>query len=78
MKYTLENTVKIGNPVRVFVNGNEIKNAIEADTSRGEVLTCLDPPRLHKRKRDEVYFRKLRGAVTVETISEHEGKACLT
>lgn len=66
MRYTLDNTVAIGKNIKVFVNGNEINNVVIADTTRGEVIYYPTPLRLHKRKRDETYTRKLRGNVTVE------------
>lgn len=51
---------------RVFVNGNEIKQVIWADVDRGVLLHHPLPLRLHKRKHDEIYSRKLKGAITVE------------
>lgn len=62
MIYTFENTIEAGNPVMVFVDGVEIKNAIYADTKLGLVVYYADPP--------ELIFgcikkRKLRGNVTV-------------
>ena len=38
MRYTTENTSRIGKPVRVFdANGNELKYCTAADTDTGEV-----------------------------------------
>jgi hypothetical protein len=51
---------------RVFVNGNEIKRCVWADVKRGIACFYPYPFRVHKRKRDEVYSRKLRGVITVE------------
>lgn len=53
-------------PRRIFVNGNEIGGVTMADTDRGVVEFFPLPPRIHKRKRDEIYSRTLRGQVTVE------------
>jgi len=52
---------------RVFVNGNEIRRAIRADTKRGEVIFAPSPIRLKRNK--ELYTRMLRGVVTVEQVS---------
>jgi len=65
MIYTIANTVKIGKPVRVFVNDNEVENAMSADTSRGVVVYVPQPIRV-KKGADYIYTRKLRGKVTVE------------
>ncbi|MCH4563346.1 hypothetical protein MKP05_09410 [Halomonas sp. EGI 63088] len=64
MIYTVENR---GRPVRVFVNGNEVRKAIYADTERGIVRYYPEPIRI-KRGTDEVYTRTLRGQVTVEPM----------
>ncbi|HCL6635064.1 TPA: hypothetical protein N2Q63_004708 [Citrobacter freundii] len=53
---------------RVFVNGNELKSCIWADVERGIACICPHPLRIHRRKRDEVYSRKLRGVITIEFI----------
>lgn len=68
MRYTIHNTVEVGNPVRVFVNGNLIDNALIADTKRGEVIFAPSPFRINKNS-ETVYTRKLRGVVTVEPIN---------
>lgn len=67
MIYTVENTSAIGRHVRVFVNGNEFREVIRADTARGEVIYIPSPARV-KKNTDEVYTRMLRGKVTVEPI----------
>ena len=67
MIYTVANTSQVGKPVRVFVNGNEIKGAISADTDRGIVVYAPRPYRVEKGK-DYIYTRNLRGEVTVEPI----------
>lgn len=67
MIYTTKNTSEIGKPVRVFVNGNSVRSAIRADTTKGEVIYCPDPVRIQKGS-DEVYTRRLRGVVTVEPM----------
>ena len=68
MIYTASNTALIGKPVKVFVNANEVKRAIFADTEKGIVHFCPHPIRLKKRTRDEIYSRTLKGQVTVEPI----------
>lgn len=43
MILTVENTAKIGNPIRLFdAAGNEITRAVWADTDTGEVEQILD------------------------------------
>nr|DAI67089.1 MAG TPA: hypothetical protein [Caudoviricetes sp.] len=54
--------------LRVFVNGNELKSCIWADIKRGIACIHPHPLRIHKRKRDEIYSRKLRGVITIEFI----------
>lgn len=68
MIYTVANTVKVGRPVRVFVNGNQIHGAYYADTTRGVVKFHPLPARIKKPERDQVYSRTLRGQVTVEPM----------
>ncbi|WP_336654253.1 hypothetical protein [Leclercia adecarboxylata] len=53
---------------RVFVNGNELKSCIWADVKRGIACIHPHPLRIYKRKRDEIYSRKLRGVITIEFI----------
>ncbi|MBF4433211.1 hypothetical protein ERJ77_01610 [Vibrio anguillarum] len=51
----------------VFVNGNEIRYVIYADTKKGIVKYHPHPVRL-KKGSDVVYTRTLKGLVTVEFI----------
>ncbi|ECH2877677.1 hypothetical protein GFV06_09680 [Salmonella enterica] len=53
---------------RVFVNGNEVKSCVWADVKRGVACIHPHPLRIHKRKRSEVYSRKLRGEIIIEFI----------
>lgn len=55
---------------QVFVNGNLVNDVIYADTVKGIVTFTPHPLRLHKRKRDEVYTRKLRGSVEVLSMED--------
>ncbi len=50
---------------RIYVNGNEIERVVWCDTSQGIAVFCPHPIRI-SRAGDEVYTRRLRGAVTVE------------
>lgn len=68
MIYTVENTVRAGKPVQVFVNGNKVDGAFFADTDRGIARFYPQPPRIKKPERDQVYSRTLRGRVSVEPI----------
>lgn len=52
---------------RVFVNGNEVKRCVWADTKRGRVVYTPYPVRM-RRNSDEIYTRMLRGQVTVEFV----------
>ena len=38
MKYTVENTIAIGKPVKAFLDGVEQKDCIEADEENGVVI----------------------------------------
>lgn len=67
MIYTVKNTSKVGRPVKVFVNGNEVNSAIFADTDRGLVRYAPRPYRVMK-GRDFLYTRLPRGKVTVEEL----------
>jgi hypothetical protein len=49
----------------VFCNGNEINECIWVDTDRGIAEYVPKPPRV-KKGTDEVFTRKLRGAMTVK------------
>lgn len=68
MIYTVENTVRVGKPVEVFVNGNKVDGVFYADTDRGVVRFVPQPGRIKKPERDRVYTRTLRGHVTVQPI----------
>lgn len=68
MIYTVANTISVGKPVRVFVNGNKVDGAYYADTARGIVKFWPQPARIKKPERDQAYSRTLRGNVTVEPI----------
>ena len=67
MIYTVSNTSEIGRPCRVFVNGNEVRRAVYADTNKGIVRYVTQPIKVNKMTGD-VYTRKLKGVVTVELI----------
>lgn len=67
MLYTVENTIEVGMPVYVYVNGNQVLNAISADTDNGVVVYAPEPVRV-KKNSDVVYTRKLRGKVTVVPV----------
>lgn len=67
MIYTTKNTSEAGRPMRVFVNGYEVRAAVYADTERDIVRYHPAPARL-KKGTDEIYTRTLRGKVTVEPM----------
>jgi len=67
MLYTVENTIEVGMPVYVYVNGNQVLNAISADTDKGVVFYVPEPIRV-KKNSDVIYTRKLRGNVTVVPV----------
>jgi len=69
--YTPKSTILIGKPVRVFVNGNEVDQAVYADDVKGLVVFCPQPTRC-KKNSDKLYTRKLRGKVTVELIKKEQ------
>ena len=69
MIYTFQNTVEIGKPVRVYVNGNEVEKVVMADTEKGVVEYTPVPARV-KKNSDELYTRKLRGVVTVVPMND--------
>ena len=54
-------------PRNVFCNGNLVKEAIYADTSKGFLLFYPQPVRVAKGK-DFIYTRKLTGTITVDFI----------
>lgn len=66
MIYTVENR---SCPVRVFVNGKEVKRAFYADTKKGVVRYYDDPVKMHKYGK-RVICRTKRGKVTVDPIIE--------
>lgn len=68
MIYTVDNTWRIGRPLRVFVNGNQVDGVVFADTGKGMVRYMPRPYRVQKGK-DYAYTRTLRGVVTVEDIA---------
>lgn len=43
MKYTVKNTVDIGKPVDVFLNGEKIDNVLMADDEKGELYFYPSP-----------------------------------
>lgn len=49
----------------VYVNGNKTEFVLWADTRAGVVVYAPHPLRVHRRLRDQVYTRKLRGKVEV-------------
>lgn len=49
----------------VYVNGNKTDFVLWADTRAGVVIYAPHPLRIHRRLRDQVYTRKLRGKVEV-------------
>ncbi|WP_313135560.1 hypothetical protein [Stutzerimonas nitrititolerans] len=49
----------------VWVNGHKIDGVVWADTRAGVVVFMPRPFRVHRRLRDQVYTRKLRGKVEV-------------
>ena len=66
MLYTAKNTINIGKPVKVFVDGIEIENAVEADTDEGYVVFMPAPIRTCHGQPDQIYTETVRGTVTVE------------
>lgn len=70
MKYTVENTIKTGNPMRVFVDGVEINNVIECDTEEGyAVFYLVDEEGDLCVCGDEIVTETVRGVVTVEDVA---------
>ncbi len=51
---------------RVFINGNEIRHVVFADTKNGIVRFAPEPARVNRRTQ-EIYIRTLRGEVRVES-----------
>ena len=69
MRYTVENTIKTGNPMRVFVDGIEINNAIECDTEEGyAVFYPVDENGDLCVYDDDIVTETICGVVTVEGV----------
>lgn len=67
MKYTADNTVRIGKPKKCFVDGVEIRNVIECDTSEGYAIYHLVDEDGNLRIRGgHLETETLYGVVTVE------------
>lgn len=67
MKYTVENTVEIGKPKRVFVDGVEINNVIECDTEEGyAIFYPVDENGSLRVQEGEFMTETIHGVVTVE------------
>ncbi len=54
MVYTPENTIELGMPADVFVNGKLIEHAFFADTGKGKVKAYRSPFKIHKRKKEAI------------------------
>ena len=68
MKYTVENTAAIDKPMRVFLDGAEQKDCIEADEENGVVIVfARDKYGRYILDGDEVQTKLLYGVVTVVT-----------
>lgn len=65
MIYTTANTSMAGKPVKVYVNGNEVKMPVYADTDKG-IVRCIARPVRVKKGSDALYQQTRRGKVTVE------------
>lgn len=65
MIYTPENTIEIGRPLNVFVNGVKVERAVYADTDIGLVKYAPLPLRVAEGK-DYMHTEEMRGTVTVE------------
>ena len=59
-------------PRDVFVNGNRIDSVVWADTQAGVVIYVPQPSRIHRRLRDCVFTRKLRGRVEVISCGRYD------
>lgn len=69
MIYTFANTVEIGKPVRVFVDGAEISNVIECDTNEGyAIYHPIDANGNLRICRGYLETETIHGVVTVEDI----------
>lgn len=57
-------------PRKVFVNGNPISRVVFADIQRGIIRYYPMPLRAHKRRKDELYVRTLKGRIEVFPCGE--------
>lgn len=64
MIYTIDNTVRIGRPVVVYVDGVRVPNCFYADTAAGFVRFHVEPVRANRR-RTAARWAKKRGVVRV-------------
>lgn len=71
MRYTIENTIKVGKPVAVYLDGVEVNNVIEADTEHGYIIRCKENERgfMYADSNGDVAAERLTGRVTVELIA---------
>lgn len=70
MKYTVENTSAVGRHKRVFVDGVELRNVIECDTSEG--YATYHPTDENGNLRicgDDLATETIHGVVTVEDVA---------
>lgn len=74
-KYTLENTVMVGQPIRVFCNEIEVKTPFEADTDEGYVVQarttlCGETYRYwyDEKSRYQIATERVYGTVRVELL----------
>ena len=66
MKYTVENTAAIDKPMRVFLDGAEQKNCVEADEENGVVIVfARDKDGRYILDGDEIQTKTRYGVVTV-------------
>lgn len=70
MKYTYENTAKIGKYMRVFLDGVELRNCMECDTDKGYAIICAvdEGSRMVVGPDGEPATERLEGTITVEPI----------
>lgn len=74
MRYTVENTSKINRPMAVYLDGVEVNNVIEADTTQGYVVRCKQNERglLYADEHGDVATERLTGRITVTPLAIHE------
>ncbi|MGI2056252.1 hypothetical protein ACRN9T_03515 [Shewanella baltica] len=65
--FTIENTIEIGKPVEVFLNGKQVDHCIYADTKKGKVVFHPMPLKVHKHKK-KVICKTRYGKVTVKYL----------